>query len=274
MSLETVTSSEARKAAPRDPGRVADVVTVFVREMLPALRSPYGLIFGMIQPLVFLALFGPLLTGVDGFANGASASADTWLWYVPAVLMMLALFGTTGTGYELLTEIQTGSHERLMVTPLNRSAMLVGRTLSDTAKLLVQAVLVVLVMLPFGLRPDPLGVVLSLSLLGVLGVGFGSLSHALAIACRRQQESFYMIQSTLLYPLLFLSGLMLPLELGPAWMQTLGRLNPLTYVVDAMRALFSGDVLVWVVAAGFACALAIAVVGIALGADGLRRALS
>src|SRR5690606_22544021 len=222
----------------------------FVREMLPALRSPYGLIFGMVQPLVFLALFGPLLTGVGGFAHGASANADTWPWFVPAVLMMLALFGTTGTGYELLTEIQTGSHERLMVTPLNRSAMVVGRTLSDTAKLLVQAVLVVLVMLPFGLRPDPLGVVLALSLLAVLGVGFGSLSHALAIACRRQQESFYMIQSTLLYPLLFLSGLMLPLELGPAWMQTLGRLNPLSYVVDAMRTLFSGDVLVWVVAAG------------------------
>ncbi len=249
---------------------VADAVTVFVREMLPALRSPYGLVFGMVQPLVFLALFGPLLAGSGGFGGGAEA----WTWFVPAVLMMLALFGTTGTGYELLTEIQTGSHERLMVTPLSRAATLVGRTFSDVAKLLAQALLVVLVMLPFGLRPSPLGVVVALALLAVLGVGLGALSHALAIACRRQQESFYMVQSTLLYPLLFLSGLMLPLEMGPAWMQVAGRLNPLTYVVEAMRSLFAGDVLAPVVLAGLASAAAIAALGLALGTRALRSALT
>ncbi len=262
--LESVAGAASGRSA------VADAVTVFVREMLPALRSPYGLVFGMVQPLVFLALFGPLLAGVEGFAGGAG----TWRWFVPSVLMMLALFGTTGTGYELLTEIQTGSHERLMVTPMSRAALLVGRTLSDVAKLLVQALLVVLVMLPFGLRPSLVGVAAALLLLGVLGVGFGSLSHALAIACRRQQESFYMVQSTLLYPLLFLSGLMLPLDLGPRWMQTAGRINPLTYVVDAMRALFAGDVAAPVVLAGFASAAVIAALGLLLGTRALRSALS
>lgn len=254
----------------RKRSAVADALTVFVREMLPSLRSPYGLIFGMIQPLVFLVMFGPLLVGVEGFGGGAA----TWLWFVPSVLMMLALFGTTGTGYELLTEIQTGSHERLMVTPMSRAALLVGRTFSDVAKLLAQALLVVLVMLPFGLRPSALGVVGALLLLGVLGVGFGSLSHALAIACRRQQENFYMIQSTLLYPLLFLSGLMLPLQFGPAWMQFVGRFNPLTYVVDAMRSLIAGQVIEPTVLLGFVCAAAIAALGLYLGTRALKAALT
>ena len=83
-----------------------------------------------------------------------------------------------------------------------------------------------------------------------------------------------MVQSTLLYPLLFLSGLMLPLDLGPRWMQTAGRINPLTYVVDAMRALFAGDVAAPVVLAGFASAAVIAALGLLLGTRALRSALS
>src|SRR5690606_18875483 len=125
----------------------------------------------------------------------------------PAVLVMLALFGTTGSGYMLLTEMQTGSHERLLVTPMSRTALLVGRTLNDVATLLAQGVVIVLVMLPFGLRPHPLGVVAAFLLLGVFGVGVGALSHALAVACRKTQETFYMVQSSITFPLLFLSGL-------------------------------------------------------------------
>jgi len=200
------------------------------------------------------------------------AGGDSWLWFVPAVLVMLALFGTTGTGYMLLTEMQTGSHERLLVTPVGRVAMLAGRTLTDVAMLVAQAVLVVLVMLPFGLRPHPVGVLGSLVLLGLLGLAFGALSHALAIVCRKQQESFYMVQSSVTFPLLFLSGLMLPLEYGPGWMQAVGRWNPLTYVVDGLRALFAGDLGAAAVWQGTVSALALAVVGVALGARAMRRA--
>lgn len=259
-----------RRSAP-----VTDAITVFIRQALPSLREPFGLLFGMLQPLVFLAFFGPLLGGVvDGAGMQGSGAGDSWLWFVPAVLIMLALFGTTGSGYMMLTEMQTGSHERLLVTPINRVSMLVGRTLNDVTTLLAQGVLIVLVMLPFGLRPHPIGVLLALVILGVLGVGVGALSHALAIACRRQQEMFYMIQSSILFPLLFLSGLMLPLEMGPGWMQVAGRLNPLTYVVEAQRALFDGRLAAGVIVQGAASVLVLAVVGLALGTRAMRRAHS
>lgn len=263
--------SQAPAFTERRSTPLSDAITIFIRQMLPQLREPWGLGFGMLQPLVFLAFFGPLLGGVVDSPGGA-ASGDSWLWFVPAVLIMLALFGTTGSGYMMLTEMQTGSHERLLVTPINRTSMLAGRTLGDVATLLVQGVLIVVVMLPFGLRPHPAGVVIALLLLGVLGLSFGALSHALAIACRKQQETFYMIQSSIMFPMLFLSGLMLPLEMGPGWMQTIGRLNPLTYVVEAQRALFEGRLGEGVVLQGTVSVLTLAVVGLILGTRAMHRA--
>ena len=70
----------------------------------------------------------------------------------------------------------------------------------------------------------------------------GAFSNALAIASRKREWMFWAVQQSLLFPLLILSGMMLPLEAGPQWIQVLGRFNPLTYIVDAERALFSGIV--------------------------------
>ncbi|MGH3339052.1 MAG: ABC transporter permease, partial [Propionibacteriaceae bacterium] len=72
------------------------------------------------------------------------------------------------------------------------------------------------------------------------GVGMGAFSNALAIAARKREWMFWAVQQSLLFPLLILSGMMLPLEAGPRWIQVLGRFNPLTYIVDAERALFAG----------------------------------
>jgi ABC-2 type transport system permease protein len=245
---------------------VQDAVTVFVRQSLPTLRSPFALTFNMMQPVIFLALFGPLLGGV-GMLGDAS-----WQWFVPGVLVMLALFGTAGTGYGLLTEMQTGSHERLLVTPMSRSALLAGRTGKDVAELLVQGLIIMVVMLPFGFRLHPVGALLGLALLAALGLAMGALSHALAIACRAQQESFWMVHQLLLFPLLLLSGIMLPLDLGPGWMQTAGRLNPLTSVVEAMRSLMDGTIASVTVLRGTVAVAVLVVMGLWLGVRAMRSA--
>ena len=101
---------------------------------------------------------------------------------------------------------------------------------------------IVLVMLPFGLRPNPLGALAGIALLAIFGVGLGSLSYALALAVRKQDWMFWVVQQALLYPLMILSGMLLPLATGPSWMRAAAHANPLTYVVDAERALFAGDV--------------------------------
>lgn len=246
---------------------VTNAGTVFAREMVPVLRNPVGLVFTMTQPVVFLLLFGPLLSGTPGAGDGS-----TWQWFVPGILVMLALFGTTSAGYSLLIEMSGGSLERILVTPLNRAAMLVGRTLKEVATLLAQAVLIVVAVLPFGLRLHPAGALTALAVLATFGVGLGALTFALAIAAKRQQELFYGVQQVLLFPLVLLSGVLLPLDAAPSWLSGMSRANPVTYVVEAERALFAGDVWTLSVLYGAIAAFATAVVGLALGTRAMRRA--
>jgi ABC-2 type transport system permease protein len=246
---------------------VRDTAIVYLREVRPTLAEPLALMFNLTQPLIFLLFFGPLLQGITGVGE-----TSPWQWFVPGILVMVGLSGTAGAGYNMLLEMQTGSHERLLVTPLSRASLLIGRTLKEVVFLLVQAAIVIVVVLPFGFRLYPLGVLVGLLILVVLGIGLGSLSYALAIAVKKQEWIFYMVQQTMLFPLLILSGMMLPLEGGPAWMQTLSRINPLTYVVEAERALFAGDFTQTSIFLGAAAAIVLATIGLWVGINTMRRA--
>lgn len=246
---------------------VGNTGTVFAREIAPTLRNPLGLLFTMAQPLVFLLMFGPLLAGTPGLGDGSP-----WQWFVPGILVMMGLFGTTGAGYSLLIEISGGSLERMLVTPVNRAAMLVGRTLKEVVTLLGQAVLIVVAVLPLGFRLHPVGALTALVLLAVFGVGLGSLAFALALAARKQQEVFYGAQQLLLFPLVLLSGVLLPMEAAPDWLAALSRVNPVTYIVAAERALFAGDLADPSVPLGAMAAVGTALVGLVLGTRAMRRA--
>lgn len=246
---------------------VGDTQAVFVREILLVLRDPFTLIFSLLQPLVFLGLFAPLLAGsLGGFGPIGGSTADTLQWFVPGVIVMISLFGTSMTGSNLLYEMMTGSYERVLATPLDRSAILVGRSLKEFAPLVLQGLIIVGLCVPFGFTFHPLQVLAGLALLGLFGVGIGALSMALALAAKGREWLFWGVQQALIFPLLILSGMMLPLESGPGWMQTAAKFNPLTYIVDAERALLGGsfaDPLVgWgLLAAAITCALGL-VVGI------------
>ncbi|MFI6712901.1 ABC transporter permease [Nonomuraea sp. NPDC050478] len=239
-----------------------DTVTVFRREFTPAWREPVGLMFEMGQPLLFLFLFGALLDG----AVGAS-----WQWFVPGILVMMCLTGPMAAGYYVLMELVGGSMERMMVTPLDRTAMLVGRTMKEMAVLFAQAVLIIVLALPLGFEPHLAGVAAGLALLIVFGVGLGALSFVLAVKSAPDGTLFYTVTQVLLFPMLLLSGVLLPLDSGPDWLRVAGGLNPITYIVDAERALFSGQVLGLPVLYGAATAVAVAALGLFLGNRTLRR---
>jgi ABC-2 type transport system permease protein len=139
------------------------------------------------------------------------------------------------------------------------------------APISAQAVVIVVAVPPFGFRLHPLGALAALVLLAGFGVGMGALSYALAIASGKQERIFYTIQQMLLFPLLILSGTMLPPESGPSWMQLLSRINPLTYVVEAERAPFAGDFSHPSSPIGAIATLAAAVVGLDVRASAMRR---
>ena len=105
----------------------------------------------------------------------------------------------------------------------------------------------------------------------VFGVGLGALSYALALAVRNREWMFWVVQQTLLFPLLLLSGMLLPLEMGPEWLQVASRFNPLTYLVEAERALFAGQLTDPTVLYGALAAVTVCVVGLVLGMRAMRR---
>jgi len=224
---------------------LTDTTTVFTREMGPVLRNPAGLVLLMAQPLVFLPMFGPLLSGIEvPVADGDSA----WQWFVPAILVMTGGFATGGAGYELTTELGGGSLERLFVTPLNRAAILLGKTFKESAALL------------------------GLVLLVVLGIGLGAFTIGLVIVSRHSPGLFWGVQQVLLFPLVLLSGVLLPVESAPGWLIVASQINPITFIVEAERLLFAGEIIRFVVLYGGIAAAFIAAAGLFVGIRAMRRA--
>ncbi|BDZ64597.1 ABC transporter permease [Agromyces mangrovi Wang et al. 2018] len=268
MTTET-TRADARPettdtAVRANPAR--DTWNVLTRELKPVVRDPFTLIFSLVQPLVFLGLFAPLLIGQSG-----APVADTLQWFVPGVLVMIVLFGTGATGSNLQYEMMTGSHERTLVAPLARSSLLVGRALKEIAPIVVQALVIVLIAWPFGFAVNLPGLVIGLALLAVFGVGLGSLSYTLALKTKDREWLFWGVQQTLIFPLLILSGMLLPLDEGPGWMRAVAAVNPVNWVVQAERALFAGDLGDITVLWGWVAAVVLAVVGLAVGIRAIRR---
>ena len=247
---------------------LSDTGAVFTREMPLVVRDPFSLAFSIVQPLVFLALFGPLL------ANSVGAEAfggETLQWFLPGVVVMLSMFGTTMTGSNLQIEMNTGSYERVLATPLTRSSLMAGRALKESAPLAVQAVILILVSIPFGFDLYPVHVLAGLAVLGVFGIGVGALSYALALMTRKNEWMFWIVQQSLLFPLLILSGIMLPLGQAPGWLKVASHFNPLTYVVDAELTVFGGAFLDRDVLYGVAAAILTCAVGLFVGIRTIHR---
>ncbi|SDS81402.1 ABC transporter permease [Microlunatus soli] len=265
--MTTITAPDARLFG-RPSGLVRDCATVFVRELKPMIRDPFSLVFSLMQPLMFLAFFGPLLSGMSGRPIG-----EAFQWFVPGIVVMIALFGTGMTGANLLFEIQSGAHERMLVAPVSRPALLIGRACKEMVPLVLQAVVISALAAIFGFRPSIPGMISGLVMLAVFGLGLGAFSYSLGIISRERDWMFWAVQQGLLFPLMLLSGMLLPLESGPTWMQLLSRFNPLTYMVDAERALFNGrfaDPTVW---QGMIAAVIVAAIGLLVGVRAIRHSI-
>ncbi len=222
---------------------------LFVRDMRSTLRNPIWALIGLFQPLCFLFLFAPLLESVSKLPDFPRGGVYTV--FVPGVMVMLAIFGTLFSGFGLIYELRAGVIERLRVTPVSRLALLLGKAARDVCVLLVQALLLVLIALPFGIKINLAGLGLTLVLIMLLGLCLSSYSYAVALGLK-DENALSSSLNTLTVPLLLLSGINLPLTLAPPLIRTIAAFNPFAYAVSAARALFIGDFGNAVVPQGFA----------------------
>jgi ABC-2 type transport system permease protein len=236
-----------------------DTWLVFIRTMRPTLRNPVVVIFGLMQPLLFLVLFGPLLGG-----------SGSWQWFVPGLIVQLGLFGTAYAGFALIPEIRSGALERMRVTPVSRVALLLGRVLRDVVVLVVQSALLVAVSTLFGFRASVADVLLALVYAAMLGVSIGAVSYTLALKLKHEYAFAPVLSSTVM-PVMLLSGVLLPMNQGPDWLYTLSRINPFSHVADAVRAVIAGDFESSSVLVGGVIVVALAVLCLVWGTRSFRR---
>ena len=222
---------------------LGDVWVNFKRWNLKAVRNPFVLVVSLVQPIIFLVLFTEVFGNVAGGAVNRGipgVSYETYL--VPAIAIQVALAAAITSGVGLVNDIENGMFEKVLVTPMNRTAVFLGKTAAEMFRIAVQIAIILLLGLVLGADiatgvPGAIGVIL----VGIVfSLWFVAFSNALAILTR-DQESTIIGANLLQFPLLFLSSAFLPLDALPGWIQTFARLNPVTYGVDAARSLVVGE---------------------------------
>lgn len=240
-----------------------DTALVFGRYARQTLRSKFQILFGILMPLLYLLFFGPLLTGLP-----LGSAGDSWQILVPGLLLQLGLFGASFAGFAIIIDKSTGVVERMRVTPVSRLALLLGRVLRDALLFMFQAVLLVLAAVVMGLRAPLPGVLIGFAFVGLLTV---SLSYALAMKVGTPQE-FGPVINSLTMPSMLLSGLMLPMTLGPGWLDVLSHLTPFRYLVDAVRDAYVGSYATAHMLYGVLVSLGFAAIAVTVGTRVFRRA--
>lgn len=205
------------------------------------LRQPWFVLMSVLQPVIWLLLFGALfqdVTMIPGFDTGGSYID----YLVPGVLVMTALFGCGWTGMSIIEDLDRSIIARFLVTPVHRSSIVAGLTVYGVVSFLVQAAMIGGLSLVLGARFEggPVGFLALTGCAVLIGATVASFSSAMALALR-QRESVIGINSMMTLPLTFLSAAFLPLALAPEWIQTIAAVNPVNWAVEAGRELFGAD---------------------------------
>ena len=208
------------------------------RCMLARLRNPVFLFMGIAIPLIYLALFTPLLGTL--ISRGGWGTDHVLTFFVPGMLPIIAFSTGLFTGFGIIDELRFGVIERLRVTPASRFAILGGRVFFDTCAALFQSVMFVLIALPFGFRANALGMGVLFVLLALLTLITSSFGNTAGVVLKSEDRYAPIIHGINL-PVLLLSGTLLPMSLAPPWLKVIAYFNPVYYVVNASRALALGE---------------------------------
>lgn len=219
------------------------VQTAYVaeRHMRAFVRQPWFVGVALVQPVIWLLLFGALfrnVTEIPGF--GSTGSYLDYL--VPGVLVMTALFSCGWSGMSIIEDLNRSVVDRMLVTPVHRSAIIAGLTVYELVSLLIQAAIIGGLALLLGARFDG-GVLGFLALTAcalLVGATVASFSDAMALNLR-QRESVIGINTLMTLPLTFLSAAFLPLALAPGWIRTIAQANPVNWAVEAGREALMAD---------------------------------
>ena len=202
------------------------------RYTLQYLRNPVWLFVGLSTPLLYLALFAPLLSNIYPGRNVLD-------FFLPGILALLAFGSGISMGFGTIFELQAGVVERFRVTPTSRLALLLGPLVSGMSWVFLFDLVLVVVGVAFGFTVHLGGLLVLAVLLGLFMIAMASFSVAIALVTR-EISAFAAVVNGLNLPILLLAGVLLKIQSGPEWMRVLAHFNPLYYLVTASRSLSHG----------------------------------
>ncbi len=216
-----------------------DTWYLFTKYIKITLRMPMWALFTIIQPLIWLLIFGQLfghMAHLPGFPAGRYMD-----FFLPGAVIMTVLFGTSWSGVSLLREINYGTVEKMLVTPVSRISIVMSRVIHSSVTVIFQCIIILVVALIFGVKiSGPKGALMSLVIVFLLAVGFSAISNGLAIWLKRE-EPLVVMGNMMTLPLMFFSSAMVPRSFMPGWIKMITRINPIDYAVAATRAFYSGN---------------------------------
>jgi ABC-2 type transport system permease protein len=217
-----------------------DTWQMTLRHLRALIRQPIWIFVTLVQPVIWLLLFGALfekVTEIPGFTSGNYID-----FLAPGVVVMTAFFSAGWSGMSMIEDLDRGVVDRFLTSPVNRSSLIAGRIVQQCLTIVIQSVIIVgLALLAGGTFPGGVGGVVVLLLIGCLvGASFAALSNGIALLVRKE-ESLIGILTFVQLPLTFVSSAFMQQDLMPGWMSAVADVNPVNWAVDAGRSAVSAD---------------------------------
>ena len=205
-----------------------------VRHLRNLARQPWWIAITLVQPVIWLLLFGAVFKAtadIPGFA------ADSYVDFLtPGIVVMTAAFAGGWAGMGVIEDLNRGVVDRFLVSPVARQALISGRLVQLAIVSLIQSLIVIVLGLLVGARfpGGPLGLLVLVAFSSLLGAAIGALSNGMALLARKE-ETVIAVSNFILLPLTFLSSAFMQRDLVPGWIQTVARYNPVEWTVQAGR---------------------------------------
>ncbi|MCX5043941.1 ABC transporter permease [Aldersonia sp. NBC_00410] len=235
----SATIAAARTDADRAASWPVAFTLLFVRWMRGSVRESWGFFIGLLQPVVWIVLFGQVFESIGAIPGFGDENYITFL--VPGILMMTVLFSGAWAGTGYIEDIDSGVMNQVLTAPVRRSALLAGQLAQLLVVGLAQSLIVLVIGWLTGARyPGGIeGIVLALVAATLLAAIFCSCSNAVALTAR-SQVALIGISQMIVLPATFLSTAMMNPDLMPGWAQAVSRYNPVSWAVDIGRAGLAG----------------------------------
>jgi ABC-2 type transport system permease protein len=217
---------------------LSDTGYIFVRYLKKLVRNPILLFFSLFQPIIFLVLFTQLLSK---FSSLIVLPGGSYLEFATAGILLQNAFGSAlQSGNSIVADIDSGYLQKMLVTPVKRPAILLGRLTSDAFRVVVQSSIILGLAYALGafVNTGVIGILLIFFTIAFFGLAWSGISLAIGMRTR-SSETVFAIGGFLTFPLLFLSTALFPLSFMPNWVQDISMFNPISYAVNAIRVLMT-----------------------------------